>query len=360
MGEHKQGVPARAKKHKQQNLIFGIVGVVAIIALIAVVIIFGSNSSNDKPEVTTSPTETTTTIEPAVITPAKIGEVNEDGGETIFDIDIEHDEFYIGDIVEYGSAKIVFARGEDVSVAAEADKDAYRLVTVEFAVENIGESELDISFYNFQGYVGDTPVSMAYGEGDFLDAKLSPGRFVTGCLYFEVPVDMTKLEIQYSDNNQSDEAPVITFIYDGLTDSGYKGQTEITTSENALSVDSVIDLNNRRITYVGCSEYISEDEEIQPHEGYRFISLEFKVENIAESGKEDITSWDFSCYADNMPCKTVHIRDNDLEGLLRAGETMTGTVTFEVPVDAKIIEADYLYNYRPRMWQIFSVELPSE
>ena len=71
---------------------------------------------------------------------------------------------------------------------------------------------------------------------------------------------------------------------------------------------------------------------------------EFEFENIGSSD-EVVSSFDFDCYADGLNCKGVYIRDDDLSATLSAGRKTKGTVTFEVPLDATVIEVEYLSNY---------------
>lgn len=51
------------------------------------------------------------------------------------------------------------------------------------------------------------------------------------------------------------------------------------------------------------------------------------------------------CFADGVSCDAAYFRDDNLSATLSAGRKAKGTVTFEVPLDAKIVEVEYLTNY---------------
>ena len=92
---------------------------------------------------------------------------------------------------------------------------------------------------------------------------------------------------------------------------------------------------------------------VVPAEGYHFISCEFEFENVGDSD-EFVSSFDFDCYADGISCKGTYIREDELSATLSAGRKTKGTVTFEVPVDAEIVEVEYLSNYWTSNRVVFS------
>jgi hypothetical protein len=58
-----------------------------------------------------------------------------------------------------------------------------------------------------------------------------------------------------------------------------------------------------------------------------------------------VSSFSFDCFADGSACDTVYYRDDDLSATISPGRKAKGTVTFEVPDDAKVIEVEYEDNY---------------
>lgn len=53
----------------------------------------------------------------------------------------------------------------------------------------------------------------------------------------------------------------------------------------------------------------------------------------------------FDCYADGINCDQTFIREDDLNATLSAGRKCKGSVTFEVPNNASVIEVEYLSDY---------------
>ncbi|MBR6825511.1 MAG: DUF4352 domain-containing protein, partial [Oscillospiraceae bacterium] len=126
--------------------------------------------------------------------------------------------------------------------------------------------------------------------------------------------------------------------------SGYTVESDHTATADAYSVGDVVESSKLKITYLSCEEYVSDNMFIVPAEGYHFISCEFEFENVGTSD-EYISSLSFDCYADGLSCNGTYIRDDDLSATLSAGRKTKGTVTFEVPLNATVIEVEYLSNY---------------
>ena len=91
-----------------------------------------------------------------------------------------------------------------------------------------------------------------------------------------------------------------------------------------------------------------------PANGNHYITCEFEFENVGSSD-EYISSFDFDCYADGLNCKATFIRDDDLSATLSAGRKVKGTVTFEVPIGAEVVEVEYLSNYWTSNRVVFAV-----
>lgn len=126
-------------------------------------------------------------------------------------------------------------------------------------------------------------------------------------------------------------------------------------TEGAFAVGDMVESSRLKITYLSCEDYVSDNMFIVPAEGYHFISCEFEFENVGSSD-EYVSSYDFDCYADGLNCKGMYIREDDLSATLSAGRKTKGTVTFEVPIDAEIIEVEYLSNYWTSNRVVFKVD----
>lgn len=132
-------------------------------------------------------------------------------------------------------------------------------------------------------------------------------------------------------------------------------QATTPTTKAAYNVGDILLAGDLQISYLSCEEYKSDNMFVEPKEGYRFVSCEFEFEN---QGKNDefISSWDFDCYADGFSCENTSIRDDDLSATLSAGRKTKGTVTFEVPTDAKKIELEYETNYWTSSHIVFTIK----
>lgn len=254
-------------------------------------------------------------------------------------------EYYVGDILEDGNTKIVFMSSGDYTEENEFMQPAEgkKYIYLQFAFENISDSsDTSISFYSFECFADGYATEMYYGGEEDLSATLSAGRATTGYIYFEVPTDAEVIEVEYETNFFTEEK--IKFIFEGDKDSGYVQELNTKPTEGAYVVGDVVESSKLKITYLSCEEYVSDNMFVVPADGYHFISCEFEFENVGTSD-EYISSYDFDCYADGLNCKGTFIRDDDLSATLSAGRKTKGTVTFEVPIDAEVIEVEYLSNY---------------
>lgn len=265
-------------------------------------------------------------------------------------------EYYVGDTIEDGNMKIVFMSSGDYVEENEYMQPAEgkKYIFLQFAFENISKTtDTSISFYSFECYADGYAAEMYYGGNDELSASLSAGRATTGYIYFEVPLEAEVIEVEYETNVFTEKK--IKFIFEGEKDSGYVQQLNATPTEGAYKVGDVVESSSLSITYLSCEEYVSDNMFVVPAEGYRLISCEFEFENIGASD-EYISSFDFDCYADGISCKGIYIRDDDLSATLSAGRKTKGTVTFEVPIDAEVIEVEYLSNYWTSNRVVFTVK----
>lgn len=265
-------------------------------------------------------------------------------------------EYYVGDILEDGNTKIVFMSSGGYTEENEFMQPAEgkKYIYLQFAFENLSKTtDTSISFYSFECYADGYAAEMYYGGNDDLSATLSAGRATTGYIYFEVPTDAKVIEVEYETNIFTEKK--IKFIFEGEKDSGYVQQLNTTPTEGAYKVGDVVTSNRLNITYLSCEEYVSDNMFVVPAEGYRFVTCEFEFENVGTSD-EFVSSFEFDCYADGLNCKGVYIRDDELSATLSAGRKTKGTVTFEVPIDAEVIEVEFLSNYWTSNRVVFTVE----
>ena len=264
-------------------------------------------------------------------------------------------ELRVGDIVETNDLKIVYvASGEyysDNEFIQPAEGNKYIFIRLYF--ENIGSDDESVSAYSFECYADGYNASMFYGGDNDISATLSSGRSTTGDVYFEVPLDASSVEIEYELNVFTEEK--LTFLFEGDLDSGFVPEGNTTASEDSFVVGDIVDIGGAKISYLSCEIFESDNQFTQPADGNCFVSLTFDIENTSDSDLH-ITSFSFDCYADGANCGGCYIRDDDLSASLSPGRKANGTVTFEVPISASVIEVEYLENVWTSNRVIFKVK----
>ena len=324
--------------------------VIAIVAIVLISSIAGSGDDSEKDTHKVGEVSSTADKNNTDTTPNS----NENNKDVV--ADPAKAEYYVGDILEDGNTKIVFMSSGDYVEENEflQPADGNKYIYLQFAFENISDSsDTSVSSYNFECFADGYATDMYYGGEEDLSATLSAGRSTTGYIYFEVPTEAKSIEVEYETNFFTEEK--IKFIFEGNKDSGYVQETNTKPTENAYGVGDIVESSRLKITYLSCEEYESDNMFIVPADGYRFISCEFEFENIGSSD-EYVSSFDFDCYADGIACKASFAREDDLSATLSAGRKTKGTVTFEVPLDATVIEVEYLSNYWTSNRVVFSVK----
>ena len=128
-------------------------------------------------------------------------------------------------------------------------------------------------------------------------------------------------------------------------------QPEETETESSIdshvNVGQTVDVDGLIITFVAAESYESDNEFIEPKEGYEFWKLDFSFENTSDSDKSVSSMMDWDGYADNTKIDQTWIGDeNGLDATLSPGRNTQGSIYFEVPIDAESIEIEYETN----MW----------
>ncbi len=264
--------------------------------------------------------------------------------------------YNVGDILKDGDLEIVYmSSGEYVSdneFLQPADGNKY--IFIQLAFRNTSETQdATVSVYSFECYADGYNASAYYGGEDALSATLSAGRSTSGYLYFEVPEDAAEIEIEYEPNVFLDRK--ITFTYEGDVDSGYILEGDSTPTEGALHIGETAESKSLNITYLSCFTDESDNMFIQPKDGYHYVTCEFEFENVSSSD-QTISSYSFDCYADGIDCVGTYFRDDNISATMSAGRKAKGTVTFEVPNDAQVVEVEYLSNFWTSNRVVFMVE----
>lgn len=277
--------------------------------------------------------------------PKKVGEVSKDSKSDDSKDDSSKkaetkSEYHVGDIVKDGDMEIVYvASGEYIEENEFMQpQDGNKYVFIKMLFDNKGKSDETVSSFSFKGYADGYSVEQHYTDND-LSATLSSGRTTEGMVIFEVPNDAQNIEFEYETNIITDEK--IKFVYDGDKESGYVAEGDTSGSENAFKVGDVVESKDLNISYLSCENDTSYSEFNQPAEGCHYVTLSFEFENKGSSD-ENVSMFDFDCYADGKACEQSYFRDDNLSATISAGRKAQGTVTFEVPDGATVVEAEFV------------------
>lgn len=264
--------------------------------------------------------------------------------------------YNVGDILKDGDMEIVYmSSGEYVSdneFIQPAEGNKYIFIQLAFRNTSANQ-DARVSSLSFECYADGYSADAHYNGGDDLSATLSAGRSTSGYLYFEVPENAEEIEIEYKPNVFLDKK--ITFTYEGEQDSGYVLEGNNLPTEGALHVGEKAESKSLNIAYLSCYADESDNMFIQPKDGYHYVTCEFEFENVSSSD-QTVTAYSFDCYADGIDCDGTYFREDNISATMSAGRKAKGTVTFEVPDDAQVVEVEYLSNYWTSNRVVFMVE----
>ena len=313
---------------------------IALILIIAIAAGGGNGNDETKKVGTVSADTAADTAAAEASEPAKEAQEGEDAEEAPALLD----KYHVGDILEDGDMRIVYMASGEYTEENEylQPQEGNKYIFLEFSFENMSDKDdAYVSSMSFECYADGYNADMYYKENADLDATLSAGRVTTGSVYFEVPEGAQEIEVEYETNFLTEEK--ITFVYDGDKDAGYAPKAEAKPSEDAFAPGEEVEMKGLTMRYLSCEDYESDNMFIEPKEGFHYVTLTFEVENTGSSDQL-ISSMEFDCFADGISCESLYVRDDDLSATISAGRKAGGTVTFEVPDAASVIEAEYLTN----------------
>ncbi len=266
------------------------------------------------------------------------------------------DFYQVGDTLQSGDLNIVYISSGEYLSGNEflQPAEGNMFIFLEFAFQNTSStSDASISIYNFEGYADGYSAKMQYFGEDTLSATLSAGRSTSGFLYFEVPETAQNIEIEYTANLFTEEK--LKFAYEGNQDSGYTLEGGSQASPDAYQVGQTAESKHLKITYLACFQDSSGNQFIVPKDGCHFVTCEFEFENLSDSDHA-ISAFSFDCYADGIHCEQSFFRDDMLSATLSPGRKAKGTVTFEIPDSATIVEVEFLSNFWTSNRVVFSAK----
>lgn len=103
-----------------------------------------------------------------------------------------------GEVLTANDLKITYVSCEEFKDYNQysGPKEGNKIIKLSLNVENTGSSDRFISVYEFECYADNAQMDAHY-EDDDLSATLSAGRTAKGSVYFEVPKNSEKIEVEY-------------------------------------------------------------------------------------------------------------------------------------------------------------------
>ena len=103
-----------------------------------------------------------------------------------------------GEVLTANDLKITYVSCEEFKDYNQylGPKEGNKIIKISLNVENTGSSDRFISVYEFECYADNAQMDAHY-EDDDLSATLSAGRTAKGSVYFEVPKNAEKIEVEY-------------------------------------------------------------------------------------------------------------------------------------------------------------------
>lgn len=257
----------------------------------------------------------------------------------------EKEIYSVGDTVHLGKLDVVYVSSgeyhEENPYLQPADGKKY--IFLKFAFSNTSSnSDASVSSFSFKCYADGYACDTYYGNNEDLSATLSPGRSSSGQVCFIVPKDANDIEVEFESNILSGKKT--KFLYEGEKTSDYSLKADITASAESLSIGEYADSSSMKVTYLDCYLDSSENQFIVPKEGCHYVTCEFEFENKKNSD-QFVSYYDFDCFADGISCSATYFRDDGINATLSPGRKAKGTVTFEVPDNATVVEVEYLTNF---------------
>lgn len=118
----------------------------------------------------------------------------------------------VGEVLETNKVKITYvSSGEFKDYGYNEPNDGNKVVYIDVKAENIGDSDVYISWVNFECYADNEAMEDYYGGDNRLDATLSAGRTTSGRVYFEVPKDAETIEFEYEMDFWDDKKAIFVF-----------------------------------------------------------------------------------------------------------------------------------------------------
>ena len=161
-----------------------------VIALLCSYAIMAMASGSDEEEPTVSPSETKEKEETTVAN--------------------EQLTVHVGEKLDVNGLEINFVSAEDYTSDNEfiQPKEGNKFIRLYFECKNNAKEDKYISTFEFKCYADDNSCDNGYYGDDDLSATISSGRSAKGSVYFEVPADAERIEVEYETSFWTDKKAI--------------------------------------------------------------------------------------------------------------------------------------------------------
>lgn len=172
-----------------------------IIALVLVVLI-GSAGGGDESELTTGVNAVQTTAQTVDSTDENA--VQEETTEA------EDGFIHVGDVLDDSGLEITYVSAEKWNGYNQysAPDSGNMIIKLWFEAKNTTSTDRYVSSFDFNCYADGVAAEEYYYGDDDISLTLSQGRSGSGAVYFEVPADAEKIEVEYEVNVWSDKKAI--------------------------------------------------------------------------------------------------------------------------------------------------------
>nr|WP_316621122.1 DUF4352 domain-containing protein [uncultured Ruminococcus sp.] len=115
---------------------------------------------------------------------------------------------------------------------------------------------------------------------------------------------------------------------------------------SSYSVGDSYEVKGLVMTVDSCQEYVSDNEFLQPEDGNYFLAVHITFQNNSKDDKS-VGPGFFKCYVDDKAYDNTYFAGNDYLSYddLSSGRSSSGTIYYELPINADSIELEYTPSY---------------
>lgn len=115
--------------------------------------------------------------------------------------------------------------------------------------------------------------------------------------------------------------------------------------DNEFAVGEIVETSSLKISFLSSSEYETDNEFMQPEDGFTYWRTEFEIENISDTDQAISSMMSWECYADDYSMEQSWVGDDVIDATLSPGKKVKGAMYFVVPVDAEEIIVEFETNF---------------